>query len=341
MFQAKDDPTRAIAERHRRGVARALKAAIKSLQRSVPIDAVTALIARKDVAGAADAVNLASFKHALREPFERLADVYRAALRLGGEQFNAARATARLRKDSATLSGAPEQPDKFAVDLYSDRVLAELRAYQDEFIGALTDDMRQKMFDLIVQGVRRNVEPAEIAKQIRDTIGLSDQLARAVVSYRTALENIDAAALERQLRDESADADVAGAIESGTPLSPERIDKLVSAYADRALDYRAQMIAQTESTRMSNMGLEAAYQQMIDESAVPSEAVKKHWRVSLDEKTCGQCIELATVYDAGLKIGELFGEDLCPPLHVNCRCSLEIITNLDLIPDDSPALEAA
>jgi hypothetical protein len=332
-YQAKDDPIRLIAERARPKIAAALTRAFKALRNAVPEGAISARVAAGDPAGAADVVNIATFEHALRPVFEQMADAYRAAAKLGGGQI-----TRRVAKDSSTFSGQPQQPDPWAVDLFGDDVLAELRALQDDLIGGMTDQMRQQIFATIMDGVRQNLPVEDIAAQVKTECGLSVRLAKAIRSYRAGLEQLDPTVLARALRDDSSDATIRAAIDVEQALSKEEIDDLVLAYANRALDYRAKMIAQTESTRAANMGLEAAYRQMIANGLIPAAGVRKHWRVALDEKTCGECLMVAIAANAGIGVGELFtGSDdspvQTPPLHPNCRCSLEYITNLDLVPN--------
>lgn len=333
-YQAKDDPVRLIAERARPKIAVALRQAFKALRNAVPEGAIAARVAAGDPTGAADAVNIATFEHALRPAFEQMADSYRAAMKVGGGQIK----RHRVGKDSSTFSGEEQQPDPWAVDLFGDDVLAELRSLQDTLIGGMTDQMRQRVFATIMDGVSKNLPVDDIARQVKTECGLSVRLAKAIRSYRSGLEQLDPAVLARALRDESGDASIRAAIDAGQALSKDEIDDLVLAYADRALEYRAKMIAQTESTRAANMGLEAAYRQMIGSGLMPAGAVKKFWHVSLDEKTCGECLMVAIAANAGIAVGELFtGSDdnpvQTPPLHPSCRCSLSYVTNLDLVPN--------
>jgi hypothetical protein len=320
-YQKPDDPVRAIAERRQNAIGAKMARALKRLQRAVPSSAIAEKIKARDAAAAADLVNITSFAHDLRVVFEPIASAYRDAAKLGGQQVKARR---NVQKGSATFSGESEQPDDFAVDLYSPEVLDELRAYQDALITSMTDDMRSKSFAIIMDGMAKNLPPEEIAEDLKYTCGLSVQLAKAVRSYRAALESGDMGALDRALRDGGSDAEIREAFQSGAALSKEKIDELTLAYANRAVEYRARMIAQTEATRAASMGLEAAYKQMIGSGLFPATAVRKHWRIALDERTCDACIAMAIVSNVakGLAIGALFAsvedEASGPPLHPNC-----------------------
>lgn len=324
-YQRKDDPTRALAERYISPIRAALASALKALRDAVPVKPIADKIAARDLTGAADLVNIETFKHDLRVAFAKITETYAASASTIGA----------VKKDATTFSGEQPAPDRFAFDLYTEEVAAELADFQGALIGNLTDDMRRRIFDAVAKGVQDNVDPRDIAASIRDQIGLSDRLAKAVVNYRLALETGDAAALARSLRDVSADGDVSAAIAQGVALDPERIDALVDAYVDRALDYRADMIARTEASRAANMGLQAGYRQAIADGVFPSVAVKQYWMVALDEKTCLACILVAVAANAGISLDAPFiaeGEEIdAPPLHPNCRCSLEIRTDLDLV----------
>ena len=286
LYQARNDPTRLLAESHKPKIAAALSDALKRARRAVPRGEIARLIRAGDLAGAADAVNLASLHHDLKIAFDRIADAFKASGQRGADEVNRLRVRP-VRKAPRTFGGHRQVPDRFAFDLLSEPVLDQLQTYQDALIGGLTNDVRSYLFDVIANGVRDALDPDTIATRIRDQIGLSDRLATAVANYRDALENASSIALDRQLRDPSGDDEVRASIAAGEPLSPERIDDLVDAYSDRALDYRADMIAQTESTRAANMGLQESYRQAVSDGVFPDDAVRQFWMVALDEKVCG------------------------------------------------------
>ncbi len=118
------------------------------------------------------------------------------------------------------------------------------------------------------------------------------------------------------------------------------IDAAVTNYIENYLDYRAATIAQTESVRASNAGLQDAYRQAIARGALPSDAVTQHWKVALDERTCPVCRSIPDLNPDGIRIEQPFisigGPFTVPPdPHPNCRCSLEIVTDLAKVPDDA------
>ena len=209
VYQRPDDETRAIAEKGRHGAAQAILAASKAFRSAVPVKAMAEKIAGRDLAGAADLVNVATLKHDLRAAFAALVAIHNESAKRAADAINEALTARRrraLRKDTSTFSGDPETPDRFAFDLYTDDVMAAIADYQDAFISAMTDDVRQTVFDAIAAGVKNGDEPSAIAASIRDVIGLNDRQAVAVENYRAALEQNIGASLDYALRDPSGDA---------------------------------------------------------------------------------------------------------------------------------------
>lgn len=340
-YQDKRDPTRLIAEQGRKSIKRALANALRLFRATLPIKAMAAKIAGRDLAGAADLVNVATLQHDLKAAFAAIAAVYKAAGDHGAGEvtygLDKSRQRARVRKDTSTFSGLPQspRPDKFAFDLYTEEVMRTLADYQDSFITAMTDDVRKTVFDAIAAGVRDGTDPDDVAADIRDVIGLSDRQATAVENYRAALEDNSSRSLDYALADDAGDEEIQAAIDAGVALDGARIDELVNDYVERSLDYRADMIAQTESNRAANMGLQDSYRQAIATGVFPDAAVRQFWMLALDEKTCQECIDIADAASDGIPIGETFdgGDEPydAPPAHPNCRCTLEMRTNLDLV----------
>ncbi len=338
-YQRRDDPTRLLAEKGERAIRIAVADALKKFRKAIPIAAMAAKIRARDLMGAADLVNVTTLKHDLKPAFATIADVHRASGERAAKDINAAlklaRETKRVRKDATTYSGLPQKPDRFAFDLYTDEVMEAIQGYQDAFITAMTDDVRATVYDAITAGVQAGTDPAEVASAIRDVIGLNDRQAQAVLNYRAALESNAAGSLDYALRDAGEDGTVQAALDAGVALDADTIDDLVDAYVSRSLDYRASMIAQTESNRAANLGLQDAYKQAVDDGVFPDGAVRQFWMLALDEKVCDVCQGIADDTPDGIPVGDAFesddGDVDAPPAHVSCRCSIEMRTDLDMV----------
>lgn len=235
--------------------------------------------------------------------------------------------------------------DSFTFDRFTEENQRWLRYQQDELIKELETDVRDVIEMMVQRGVRMGWDTDQIASEIRGVINLTERQALAVENYRGMLETLDPTALQRQLRETQFDAAVQRAIDEDIPLGDAAIDEMVGAYEDNYLDYRADAIAGTEASRMANAGLQDAYEQAIDRGALPAEAVRQFWQLDLTERTCPICISIVDNNPDGVAIGEDFDSDDGPidvaPVHPFCGCSIEIVTDLDLVPEETPAEEAA
>ncbi len=235
--------------------------------------------------------------------------------------------------------------DQYTFDLYSQEVQDELRAAQDALIVGLEQDVRDSIDAIIMDAAQRGLGPEEIVDSIRDLIGLTDRQVAAVGNYRSMLENLDPGALDRQLRNVLEDDVVQQAIDDQTDLAAAYIDKMTGDYVDNYLDYRAETIVQSEVTRAVNAGLQDSYSQAIDRGVFPSEAVRQFWRINPD--ACEICQSIPDMNPDGVAMDEAFDsidgpQDAPPDPHPHCFCSLEIVTDLDMVStDDVDAGEAA
>jgi hypothetical protein len=343
-WQRKDDPVRRIAAAGHPALKAAMLAVLRKLSELVPDDAVRHARAG-DWWGLVRAIDWNHFRQIMRAPYGEIGRIRGTAARLGAQQINAAHARAgrsvRYRKaDRTPGTGAG---DEFAYDLYDDDIQEQLQQAQDQLIAEMEQGIRDAIKQIVDNGIRLGLSPDETVDDIRALIGLTPRQTQAVQNYRSMLENLDSDALARQLRNSDDDAAVQAALDSGQPLDDAMVDRLVQDYTDNTLDYRADMIAQTEATRAANYGLQDAYEQAIARGVYPAEAVRQHWKIALDESTCQICKSIPDRNPGGIPMGEDFdssdGPQDSPPVHPNCRCSIEIVTDLDQV--DTSDTEAA
>lgn len=79
-------------------------------------------------------------------------------------------------------------------------------------------------------------------------------------------------------------------------------------------NYRAEMIARTETTRLANLGALENYKE--------NNIQKVRWIAAISDRTCPECEELN---------GQIFdiSDPTLPPAHVDCRCSIAPITEVE------------
>lgn len=109
-------------------------------------------------------------------------------------------------------------------------------------------------------------------------IGLTDNQAQWVINARRDLETLNPNYLTRELRDRRLDGVFKRAMESGKPMSASQIDTAVTRYQARAVRYRGQTIAQTESLSALTAGQDEAIRQALDVGEVEEEFTRKYWR---------------------------------------------------------------
>lgn len=228
--------------------------------------------------------------------------------------------------------------DSFAFDSFAPEVQDAIRQAQDDLIQQLEDDARDAIDTIISDGVMAGTDIEEVAANVKDMIGLTDTQAKAALNYQRMLENLDPGALQRALRNTDFDAVLQHSIDAGADLSDDAIENMVSDYIDNYLDYRAATIAQTESSRAAAAGLHDAYSQAIDRGAMDGDSVRRHWL--LGDNPCPICESIVDNSEPdGVGVDEQFdsedGPVDDPPVHPSCECSVDYVTDLSDLPDDS------
>lgn len=201
-----------------------------------------------------------------------------------------------------------------------------VRAVQDHgaiLIRAITDEMKDTVRHLVIQGIRTGAGTSTVAAEVRNLIGLTPRQAQAVLNYKRMLETNDSAALDRLLRDHRFDPSLERALSTGQPLSAKQIKEQVEAYRQRYLTYRANTIARNEMITALQTGQRAAWLQVF-EQATDVVSVTRFWHVSRDERVCPTCSPVPRMNQYGVAFDQPFrtpvGMTMGPTLHVSCRC---------------------
>ncbi len=217
----------------------------------------------------------------------------------------------------------------FSVGFQFDRLAPAVQDQADQYAARLVreigEDTRSTLSGMIRQGVAAGRGPEELARTMRDSVGLTIRQANAVQNYRRLLETGAPEAQTRALRDQRFDV-------SETRLAfltPEQIDTRVDAYRRRYVAHRANTIARYETLSASNGGSLSAMQSAIKTGLLPASTVKT-WMIAKDELTCPRCRSIPRLQPDGVGVDEAFvweagkhsGEVYVAPLHPLCRCSV-------------------
>jgi len=230
----------------------------------------------------------------------------------------------------------------------------ELKNFSSNFITNISNEVRDTIRETLTDGMARGINPRETAlnivgrkdrvtgKRIGGTIGLASNQTKWVNNARLYLQNLDERYFALSLRDKRFDSIVKKAIKDKKPLSKEKISQLITAYESKALKYRADAIARTETMQAINRGEYRAIAQNIEEGLITEDMVTKWWSNSADERVRQSHVNLGNRYNKSNAIGfnEVFetsrgskllypgdtslGADLHEIIHCRCKCEYRI-----------------
>jgi hypothetical protein len=162
------------------------------------------------------------------------------------------------------------------------RAVQAMQANRLRLIREVTQAQTETIREVLVEGVRAGLNPRQVAREFRSSIGLTRKQQQYVANYRAELEALDARALGRQLRDRRFDRTLARAIDFESPLDRGQIDRMVTRYRERWIKYRAEVVGRTEGLRSVHEGVEEMYRQGIDSGAIDPESFVRVWNTALD-----------------------------------------------------------
>ncbi len=227
----------------------------------------------------------------------------------------------------ATADGGAEIA--FTLQARSPAVKTYVDHYRQSRVVALADEQREMIKGQLLDAATAGADPQAMATRIKQTIGLTPFQAGHVMNYLHELEDLNPAALQRQLRDRRFDSTIQRAMEDGTVLPADYIQKVVDAYHRRYLAFRATTIANTEAVGAANNGQAAAALSLQDEH--PDFEIEKEWIATDDERTRHDHASLNGTVVRGLQTpfvadsGDLirWPHDPTAPARqvIRCRCS--------------------
>ena len=217
-----------------------------------------------------------------------------------------------------------------------------LRIHSSELIKEILDDQRAMIRSALQYGMAQGLNPRTTALDLVGRIstatgrresgllGLTSSQSEWARNYAEELASKNPlAALSRSLRDKRFDAAVKRAALAGEPIPAALRQKMVDAYRNRALRYRAEAIARTESMASLHQAQEEAIRQAIESGAVQSAQVEYIWRTARDTRVRdthqtmdGQRVSRGELFITGSGARLRFPGDPTGPASeiINCRC---------------------
>lgn len=303
--------------------------AIHAIRSSAQIALIVKMLENGDIAGALRAVNLDATQ------FYGLDKTIGDAFDAGG--IYTADALPALRETTGHRLA-------IGFDARNPRAEAWLRQHSSNLVTAIVADQRTAIRQHLEAGMAAGENPKTVAldlvgrvnattgKREGGVIGLTASQEIWARQYATELANGDANALTRNLRDKRFDATVRKAIDSGKPIPADLQAKMITAYRNRSLRYRAETIGRTEAMTSLHQAQHEAMQQGIDKGQVKVENITKIWHSSADNRVrethralnkqkVGFNAAFVSLSGAQLRFP---GDPSAPAAEViNCRCYME------------------
>lgn len=239
-------------------------------------------------------------------------------------------------------------PVMFTFNMRNPDVEERLRDHSSELITRITDEVRENIRYTLEQGMVRGDNPRTTAldivgrvnpstkKREGGIIGLTENQTKWVTTVQRNLEQLNPRYLEMGLRDKRFDKTVKKAISEGKPLSKDTVEKLVTAYKNKALKYRAEMIARTEASQAFSRAEWDAHMQLVNDGVVDRKYILKWWDDTEDSRTRSSHNFLGNKYNkktpismdepfvsmTGAKMNHPGDSSLNAPASelINCRC---------------------
>ena len=212
-----------------------------------------------------------------------------------------------------------------------------LERYGAQFVQAVSDDTKAMLRTSLTDSLSRGQGAKAAARGIRDMIGLTDSQAGWAINLRWKLENDPKGLLSEfaadgyKLRDKRLDGIVRRAVKAEKPIAAADIEKIVTTYQNRAIRWRSENIARTETLRAVQAGNFEAYQQAVESGKIAAQNIRKVWNSAHDNRVRdthkaldGESVGLneAFVSPSGARLRYPL-DDTAPLAEVvNCRCNL-------------------
>lgn len=207
-------------------------------------------------------------------------------------------------------------------------------------IAGLTQQQQAATTRAITSGVLAGQNPLDQARNVVNSIGLTELQVGHVERYRVLLMSLDADALDRNLRDQRFDPTLRRAIRTNTPLTPAQIDRMVERYRSRALAHRARVIARTEALPAVHAGSHQAYLQMVLSGLLMETDLERVWHTAGDSRVrhshtsmSGQVRGLNEPFITGAGASLMFPGDPSGGASeiISCRCAVATRINRELL----------
>jgi len=260
------------------------------------------------------------------------------------------------RTEAEWMDGKPALADKLIrFDETNEHTVRRAKENEYKLVTGYVQEQREKTRAVLTEGLARGANPREMARDLRDGLGLTPNQDQHVRNYRRSLEQADwSRALGYELSDDRTDRTVTRLQRDGGGMTSRQVDEAVNRYRTNYVNHRAEVIARTEGLRAANEGSAELMRQAVDRGDVEAEMLITMWHAgpaTLDARGDHQALDGQTI-----RHGEKFtlpdGTQMAHPgdpaggakHNANCRCTVSTTLDLDAMmreEQEAPAVAEA
>lgn len=201
------------------------------------------------------------------------------------------------------------------------KVIDAIRTMDTRVIHRLKTEIRDVVRAHVENGLRDGVDASQIARGLRDVIGLAPHHEEWIRNFRSAAASAHESgkAFDYKLRDRRFDSVLRRAHETGVPIPAAKIDQIASAYRRKAIALNAETNARTATMNALRLGQRLTWDDAVDKGIVDRRRLMKRRRVVLDGRERPEHHAMSGEvrrYDEPYSNGEMVSGDLS----FNCRC---------------------
>ncbi len=305
--------------------------AVQNVSDQQSIKLISELLAKGDVEAVLRAVGLDPLD------FRGLDRAISGAFVAGGDAF------ARDVETQAPIKGPEGGIVRFNFNARNPEAENWIRTRSSNLITQIIDDQREMIREHLRAGLEAGVNPRTSALSLvgridpktgsrtGGVIGLTSGQEKWQRAYAAQLRSGDPVelkkALARGLRDKRFDRTVQKAINDGKPIPAATIQKMLIAYRNRSLKYRADVIARTETIRTLGQSQVETWNQAISTGRVKSDQLLKIPVSAKDERVRHRHREVEKLNKDGAKWNEAYETPPGMPAQMHapydepmCRC---------------------
>ena len=292
-----------IAKQMEPDVAKAFLKAVKQIKDATVMTKIESAIRRRDVAAVFDAIPLQEFEKQM--------------------QVELAKAIRDIAERSAAIAPLPMGIEA-RFDITNPAVFDHIKEATLNPLLKIRSETEMTIRNVLYKAFNEGVHPYDMARQIRDVVGLTANQWETVDRYRAYFEELSNRG-PGELSQQAVYKLGRGGLQRSARviarqgLTADRIDKLVGNYIDRLTRERAEGIARTLTIDASNAGQNALWAQAVGDGMLDAAEWEVKWIVAKDDRLCAKCLAMA---EMRRPIGGTYPNGVSrPTLHPLCRCS--------------------